>query len=131
MKKIDYEINQWVADYVADNYDWVASATASKEEDYSVSDVSITTDEGKEYPLEIKRIMGGPIKSGDTWNEFFFTGNTNGIMARMKEMDNEPKADYMYILNAEDYSGRPENSKWTHMLENHACLAYIWPARWM
>lgn len=88
MRKTDCEINNWLADWMVDNYDWITNATADCTENYGVDDIvfSAVTINGdiivKEN--EVKSIKGGfCLKYGDKWNSYFSTDNPNGIIKKM------------------------------------------------
>lgn len=89
MVKTDCAINNWVADWLVGNYDWISNATASCEENYGVDDVvfTATTTNGDEIVKydEVKSIKGGfCLKYGENWNEWFSADNPNGIIKKMK-----------------------------------------------
>ena len=124
MSKTDYPTNQWVADYFMDNYDWVTSATASEIEDYSIKDVSITTEDEREYPVEVKRIMGGwKLKEDGEFRDYF----SKDIYEKLRFETDVTSGTPVYFVNAEDRYGNMENGKWRKLLDTRACLVFVAP----
>ena len=129
MNKVDYPTNKWVADYFEANYDWVTSATASEIEDYSVKDVSITTDDDREYPVEVKRINGGyKMKEDGEFRDYFTRELYEKLRFESGTTSGTPVSGTpVYFVNAEDKFGNMENGKWKKLLNAKACLVFIAP----
>lgn len=88
MKKVDCEINNWVASWMVGNYDWITDATADCEENYGIDDVvfSAVTTCGDMIvkQQEVKSIKGGfQLKYDGDWNNYFSADNPNGIIKNM------------------------------------------------
>ena len=88
MQKTDCKINQWVASWMKENYDWVSDATADCFENYQVDDIvfSAVTKSGDILvkPCEVKSLKGSwRFKYDDKWNDYFSTDNPNGITNKM------------------------------------------------
>ena len=97
MRKTDCEINNWVASWMIDTYDWVMDATADCEENYKVDDIVFTgcTKSGDIIikQQEVKSLKGGfQFKYDGMWNNYFSTSNPDGIMRKMK-FGNTPPPD--------------------------------------
>lgn len=113
-KKVDCDINTWVANWMLESYDWIIDATACCEENYGVDDINLsaTTKNGDIIGrcVEVKSLKGGysfkyEDDFGDEWNNWFSTNNPNGIIKKMKFGNVPPH--YMDILDA-PYEWEPD-----------------------
>ena len=128
MFKVDCEINNWVSNWLVDEYNWIVNATADCEENYDVDDVvfSAVTKSGDlvgKY-AEVKSIKGGfNFKYNGQWNNWFSTDNTEGIIKRMKFGNVPPPSvdilDVPYYWEPESFSPKddpmPEEWKGKHI----------------
>lgn len=130
MKKIEYEVNSWVASAITTYVPAIIAAQAREEEDYDVADVDMSAATISNplgytyYPLEIKRIMGGyNFKKRDgEWRTFF----TKDYYDRLSFEDTGITTGApIWIINAEDRNGGKDNAKLNKLIENNACLAFI------
>ena len=88
MKKVDCEINTWVASWMIDEFDWITNATADCDENYGIDDVvfSACTTCGDMIvkQQDVKSLKGGfQFKNNGVWNNYFSTDNPNGIIKNM------------------------------------------------
>lgn len=151
--KIENKINQYVADFMIDNYNFITDITIPQEEDYKSYDIifTATTTQGEiiEGTQEVKSILHYPLKVDGEFRDYF-SNNTAGIKTKflfgnvpeanpntdelpfkwVKEptyakMPEEIKDKPIYILNAEDLHGNIKNSKWHHMHKNKTGLTIV------
>lgn len=129
MKKIEYEVNSWVARAITTYVPAILAAEAREEEDYEVADIdmsaaTISNPSGyKYYPLEVKRIMGCyNFKEEGEWRSFF----TQDYYKRLQFEDAEITSGApIWIINAEDKTGGKARAKFYKLIENNACLAFL------
>lgn len=89
MLKTDCKINNWVASWMVDTYDWITNATADCKENYGIDDIvfSATTSSGEILRkfTEVKSLKGGyQFKHDGQWNKYFSASNPDGIVRKMK-----------------------------------------------
>ena len=102
MRKTDCEINNWVASWMVDEYDWITNATADCVENYGIDDIvftAVTTCGDRLIKTqEVKSLKGGKqFKYDGMWNNYFYTSNPEGIISKMM-FGNTPPPD-MDILD--------------------------------
>jgi hypothetical protein len=140
--KIEYRINQEVASFMEENYEWVVNTSVSEIEDYAPYDIVYTAQtENVCYVSgqEVKSIMGFPLKEDGEFRDYFkediknklkfgeVPEYTTNITELPKYWDGKPKDDEIpenietkpiYILNAADKYNNIHNSKWYKMNKN-------------
>lgn len=120
--KIDYEINQWVADEIVRQFpDWIIAAEATKEENYDVDDIWFTAATFSVHPLENKTLRDYPFKENGEWRTYF----TRDIYSKLNFETDVTTGTPVYFINAEDKYGNKENAKWYKILKANACLSFI------
>lgn len=146
MSKVEYEINQEVASFMMENYDWVVNTSVAEEEDYQPFDIVYTAQTENTYYVssqEVKSIMGFPLKENGEFRDYFKEdiknklkfGNVPEYCTDITELPkywNETPTDEtmpeeledkpIYFLNATDKYNNTHNSKWYKMNDNKVGL---------
>lgn len=147
VKKIEYEINTSVANFMLEQYPWITNVSVPIDEDYYSYDISYTgqTKSGEEFTgtQEVKSIMNYPLKENGEFRKYFKYDIKNKMRFGSVPSPNEeipeywihkpsnaPMPDnikdaYVYILNASDSMNNLKNCKWNHMMENKTGLTIV------
>lgn len=141
--KVEYKINEEVANFMVDNYDWVINTSVESIEDFKPYDIIYTAStETREWvsTQEVKSIRGYPLKADGKFRDYFkkdikhkmLFGNVPPLDKDLpkywhatptnigipKNIEDKP----IYFLNATDINGCIYNSKWYHILQNNTGL---------